>query len=213
MSTATNARDGFIPTRHSLLTRLKHWDDQEGWSEFFDTYWQLIYGVARKAGLGEADAQEVVQETVISVAKRMKDFKTGREHGSFKAWLLTIVRRRIADQLRKRPPVDRANIHRSPDDTARTGTVDRIPDPNAPQLEDFLEQEWEANRISVALEHLKRKTGAKQFQIFQLLVIREMEVSEVAKVLGVSRTLVYVTKHRLGKLFKRELERFDAKPD
>jgi len=91
-----------IPTRRSLLTRLKNWDDQEGWREFFDTYWNLIYGVAIKAGLGDAEAQDVVQETVIAVAKKMQDFHYDPSIGTFKSWLLHTTRWKIADQFRKR---------------------------------------------------------------------------------------------------------------
>src|SRR4030095_11954380 len=58
-----------IPTRRRLLSRLRDWDDQESWQDFFNTYWRLIYEVALKAKLSETEAQEVVQETVISVAK------------------------------------------------------------------------------------------------------------------------------------------------
>ena len=57
-----------IATRASLLVRLKDREDQASWQEFFDTYWRLIYSVATKAGLNDAEAQDVVQETVISVA-------------------------------------------------------------------------------------------------------------------------------------------------
>lgn len=213
MSTVTQAPDDLIPTRHSLLTRLKHWDDQEGWSEFFETYWRLIYGVARKTGLSEADAQEVVQETVLSVTKSLPKFKTGREHGSFKAWLLTIVRRRIADQVRRRVREQPQVIHRSNDDTARTGTIERIPDPNGQALEATWDLEWERNRTSLALQRLQGKVSAKQFQIFQMLVTRDMSASEVAKVLGMSRTLVYVTKHRLTKPFQEELRRIEREMD
>jgi hypothetical protein len=49
-----------IPTRQSLLARLKDWGDQESWREFFDTYWRLIHATALKAGLNEAEAQEVM---------------------------------------------------------------------------------------------------------------------------------------------------------
>ena len=56
----------FIPTRRSLLSRLKDWDNQDSWRDFFNTYWRLIYEFAAKAGLDDADAQDVVQETVIS---------------------------------------------------------------------------------------------------------------------------------------------------
>ena len=124
--TMTNLeRDELIPTRHSLITRLKNWEDQEGWKEFFDTYWKLIYQVALKAGLTESEACDVVQETVVAVAKGLKNFKTGSEHGSFKGWLLQITRWRIADQFRKRAPEQERAIHRTPEDTARTGTMER----------------------------------------------------------------------------------------
>ena len=89
-----------IPTRSSLLSRLKNWDDQESWKDFFNTYWRLIYEVALKAGLSDAEAQEVVQETVILVAKKMQDFKYDPAVGSFKNWLLHTTRWRINDQFR-----------------------------------------------------------------------------------------------------------------
>ena len=47
--------EDLIPTRESLLSRLKNWDDQESWRDFFDTYWRLIFNLARKAGLSDAD--------------------------------------------------------------------------------------------------------------------------------------------------------------
>src|SRR2546426_1573632 len=72
-----------------------------GWKDFFDTYWKLVYGVAIKSGLNDAEAQDVVQETVLSVAKKMHQFKYDPAAGSFKNWLLLITRRRIADHLRK----------------------------------------------------------------------------------------------------------------
>src|SRR5262245_26880462 len=57
--------DEFIPTRVSLLHRLKNWDDQESWKIFFETYWKLLYSVARRSGLAEAEAQDIVQETIF----------------------------------------------------------------------------------------------------------------------------------------------------
>jgi RNA polymerase sigma-70 factor (ECF subfamily) len=59
----------FIATRWSLLSRLRNLDDQASWQDFFNTYWKLIYGVALKAGLNDAEAQDVVQETVLTVVR------------------------------------------------------------------------------------------------------------------------------------------------
>src|SRR5439155_7944157 len=91
------------------LSRLQNWEDNESWRVFFDTYWRLIYSVAIKAGLTETEAQEVVQETVICVAKDIHKFKRDRQLGSFKGWLRNLTRWRIADQLRKRTALTRGN--------------------------------------------------------------------------------------------------------
>src|SRR5262245_57647812 len=90
--------DGVAPdydnlrTRSSLLGRMRNVDDDASWRAFFETYWRLIYNVARKSGLSDDAAQDVVQETVIAVARKMPDFRYDPAKGSFKQWLLRITR-------------------------------------------------------------------------------------------------------------------------
>src|SRR5689334_23990636 len=88
--------DSYLPTRQSLLSRLRDWKDDEGWLEFFDTYWRVIYRVARQAGLDDATAQDVVQNTFIYLARRMPKFTYDPARGSFKAWLRRVTRSRIS---------------------------------------------------------------------------------------------------------------------
>ena len=45
--------DSFLPTRQSLLSRLRNCQEQAGWREFFDAYWRLITNVARKSSLAD----------------------------------------------------------------------------------------------------------------------------------------------------------------
>ena len=40
-----------IPTRATLISRLKDWRDESSWQDFFNTYWRLIYGIAIQGGL------------------------------------------------------------------------------------------------------------------------------------------------------------------
>src|SRR5262249_59446262 len=94
--------DDRIPTRASLLDRLRNPDDSASWNEFYRIYRELIYSVARRASLTEQEAQEVVQDTLISVAKKMPEFTYDPSKDSFKGWLLTVTRWRIRDQLEKR---------------------------------------------------------------------------------------------------------------
>lgn len=195
------------------ITRLKDWDDQDSWKQFFDTYSELILNVARKAGLRDAEAHEVVQETVISVSKSIGQFKTGSEHGSFKSWLLNTTRWRIMDQFRKRRKLE-GYVQSIPgtvgdEREGRTRTMERLPGPDRSGIETSWDEEWAKHRLQVALRRLRPKVRAKSFQIFQLLVAKQLSPDEVTKLLGVSRAAVYVTKHRLSKLFREELRRVD----
>ena len=71
--TKTSPQDS-LATRASLLALLKDWENQGSWQELFDTYWKLIFRVAMKAGLTETEAQDVVQETLLAVARNIKEF-------------------------------------------------------------------------------------------------------------------------------------------
>src|SRR5229473_3421136 len=138
--------DDYIPTRHSLILRLKNWEDQGSWQDFFNTYWKFIYGVALKAGLTDAEAQDVVQETVITVAKKIKDFQVGSQRGSFKAWLTHTTKWRIGDQFRKRSPTP-VSPSPSTDGSSRTAEIERVADPASLDAEDCWEKDWEQNLL------------------------------------------------------------------
>jgi len=200
-----------IPTRQSLLSRLKDWNDQESWKVFFDTYWKLIYNAAVKAGLNDAEAQDVVQETVISVLKSMPSFEYNAEKGSFKTWLLRLTCWRVVDQLRKR---QREISQRKPgtSTSTRTATVDRVADPVGLKLEATWNEEWEQNLMEAALERVKRKVDPKQYQVFDLCVVKEWPVARVARALKVNRGRVYLAKHRINNLIKQEISYLRAKP-
>ena len=203
------ASEAFIPTRRSLLTRLKQWDDHESWKDFFNTYWKLVYGVALKSGLNETEAQEVVQETVIAVAKKMHDFKYDPAVGSFKGWLLHITRCRIADQLRRR--YREAAVAQPPfADTSRTDAMARVPDPSSLNLEAVWEEDWQQNLIAAALARVKKQVKPRQYQIFDLYVIKGWPVTQVRQTLGVSAPQVYLAKFRISKLVKREAKKLEA---
>ena len=201
--------DELIPTRWSLLNRLKDLDDQQSWREFYDLYWRLIYGVAINAGLNATEAEDVVQETVISVAKKMPEFKADPEAGSFKGFLLLITRRRIVDQFRKRSPEQAALAVHRPDETARTSTIERVPDPASFDLDAVWDREWERNLMDAAMERVKRQIDLKQSQIYDLYVVKQWPVKKVAATMSVNIGQVYLAKHRISRLLKKELKKLD----
>jgi len=208
-----NPTGEFLPTRKSLLSRLKNWDDNDSWRDFFDTYWRLIYDVARKSGFNDAEAQDIVQETVISVAGQIAEFRYDATKGRFKNWLGLITRCRIADHLRKKyRDAARAPGERS-DWQSHQDTLAALPDPKAAELDALWETEWHKRLLALAMERVKRKVRAEHFQIFELCAVQEWPVSKVSKALGVSLALIYVTRHRVGALLKKELRRVETETE
>jgi len=205
----TKSEQDSLPTRASLLGRLKDWNDQTSWRDFYDTYWRLIYGVALKSGLSEAEAEDALQETLVAVASKIKEFKYDPALGRFKNWLLTLTRWKIADQRRKRQRHTQSVQGRA-DETSRTDLIERVPDPASLEVPESLwDAEWESNLMARATECVKEKVEPRTFQMFQLYVLKEWPVSRVAKTLGVSYTQVYVAKHRVSALLKKEIKRLE----
>jgi RNA polymerase sigma factor (sigma-70 family) len=195
--------DELIPTRQSLLSRLKSFDDNESWYEFFQTYWKLIYGTATRSGLTPVESQEVVQETIISVAKNMPGFKYDRSKGSFKGWLLQTTKWRIQDQFRKRQREAAVMIPVKDGSDAGIG-IDAIPDPGG--IDRVWDDEWQNNLLEAAVQRVKGKVKPKQYQIFDLYVLKKWPVSKVTVTLGVNIGQVYMARHRVTALIKKEVK-------
>ena len=200
--------DTLLPTRQTLLTRLRDCQDQAGWREFFDTYWRLIYKVARNSGLADAEAQDVVQNTFVYLVRRMPNFHYDRARGSFKSWLRVVTRSRIHVYLRREKA--NAKLRRE----AREGETDDYadlvelqPDTAADALDEIWQREWEANLLSQAFSRLRPKVSSQQLLIFRSSTMGELPLTQVAKKLGVSLAQVYLARHRIGKLFKAEVSR------
>ena len=223
-----------IPTRASLLQRLKDPDNQATWDEFHRTYRGLIHGVARRAGLNETEADEVVQDTLIAVARKMPGFSYDPAKDSFKGWLLQVTRWRIADQFRKRPvagaepsstpsaatgaatvqaggPSLAGNAARGGEgDATRTATIERIPDPAGSTLTAIWDEEWEKHLLNTALARIKRQVNPAHYEIYYLRVILGKPVADVKRALGVNVGQIYLAKHRVGMLLKAEIRKLES---
>ncbi len=205
-----NDDKGLIPTRASLIQRLKNVHDDESWRDFFDTYWKLIYNSAVKAGLSDAESQDVVQETVLSAWRSLPQMQYDAG-GSFKGWLLQLTSWRIRDYIRDRQRGVQP-LRGEPETGTGTALIERIPDPAGFGLEAAWDEEFELNLLEVAVERVKLKVDPKDYQIFDLYTFKEWPATNVAETLGVSRGRVYLAKHRVGGLIKKALKKLHRTP-
>lgn len=215
--------DGSIPTRQSLLERLKDWRNQEDWRVFFDSYWRLIHATALKAGLEEAEAQEVVQEVMIAAAKKLPEFRYESGKDSLKGWLLSVTRWKVTDQWRKRGRAGRfttaacaAGGHPGHPvgleiggDGPRTATVERVADPGGDELDRLWDTEWRDHLLQAALDRVKGHVNPAHYEIYHLHVVQGHSPRETARVLGVNVAQVYLAKLRVGRQLREEIRRLE----
>lgn len=199
-----------IPTRKSLLGRLKNWEDNASWRQFFDTYWKLIYAFAVQRGLTHQEAEEVVQETILAVAKSIPNLDYNPERCRFKTWLLTVTRSKIANLHEKK--ARNPSVHPPEDASLATPILERVADMK--QQEDWerlWDSEWEKNLMDAAIQRVKRRVSIEQFQMFDLFVLKGWPARQVAKTLHVTVAHVYVAKHRISKLVQKEIAQLEQR--
>src|SRR6266566_9270021 len=88
-------------TRTSFVRGLKA-QDEASWREFYEKYRGRIYGRAVAKGLTASEAEEVVQETVLTILRTIDDFVYDRTKGRFIGLVLNTARWKIADRYRQR---------------------------------------------------------------------------------------------------------------
>lgn len=195
-------------TRSSFLERLKNWADQKSWRHFIAVYGRVIRASALKAGLRSEEADDVVQETLLSVARSIPGFVYDRSKGTFEAWVRRIAQCRVADHLRQRGapghPLDRFPGQADFSDRTDANRLSHSVDPFAERWETA----WRESALLAGMERLKHSTSAAHYQIFHMCVIDRIDESEIARILGVQRATVYLVRHRLGRKLRQEIERF-----
>jgi RNA polymerase sigma-70 factor (ECF subfamily) len=173
--------------RQNLLNQLAAPAEAGTWRPLFDCHWRVIYGVARRADLTDTEAQEVVKQTVLSAANHLPELP--RHPAPRKIWLRQLTYWRITEQWRRRPAENSA---------------DHAPSPK--QIEAFWEEEWRRNLFATALDEVKARVKPKDFQIFELLVVRQWPIAKVSRALAVNLGQVYLAKHRLSLALRKQLK-------
>ena len=198
-----------LHTRSSLLFRLRNWDDDRSWEEFYRLYRKLVYGFARRSGLSHEEAEEVTNDVFVRVSKTIHEFESDPAKGTFRGWLMTLARWRVNDKFRSRPK-DRRPPHRIESDD-RTSTMERIPDQERP--DELWDKEWQDNLLAAAMDRVAHRAQAKHFQVFDLHVRQQWPVLRVARELGVNPASIYLITHRLTKQLKHEVDKLKATLD
>jgi RNA polymerase sigma-70 factor (ECF subfamily) len=189
-------------TRHSLLVRLRDRDDERAWSEFTEIYVPLVHRLARRWGLQDADAQDLVQEVFRAVARAIERYDPDPDRGSFRGWLSRIARNLIINLLAAR--------RRQPQGTGDTDMHRLLEDRPDPTGEDsvFFEVEHRRRLIAWAAERIRGEFSEAAWQAFWQTGVEGKSPKEVAEALGMTLGTVYQYKSRAVVRIRREIEQF-----
>ncbi|MBL8852592.1 MAG: sigma-70 family RNA polymerase sigma factor [Planctomycetaceae bacterium] len=168
-------------TRSSLLVQLADGDNQQAWFEFVNLYQPVIFNYARRQGLQDADAQDVVQVVLTKVSVKAKSWEPDQSRGSFRGWLSVTVRNLAIDHFR--------SLKNRPQHLS-----------NADQLVAASESFDLEQRRSVfrwATERMLQETNEQTWQAFFLTAVQNRPVAEVAAQLGMTCGAIYVARSRV----------------
>jgi RNA polymerase sigma-70 factor (ECF subfamily) len=191
-----------IDTNETLLERVRKTDAHDAWKLFYEQYWAVILGYARKLGLNEHQAEEVLQETMVALMRQLPEFQYDRNRGKFRNFLLTIVHRKSLAALRR---ARRERDTKVPWETVQHEQPDEAP---ARLTAEMLER-WQESVLEAVLQQLARdeRIGTDTLAVFRAYVIEGLPASEVAARFGLKENAVYQIKNRLSRRVQEKVER------
>ncbi len=195
------------PTRVTLLNRIRDTADADAWAEFARLYGPVVYGFARKRGLQDADAADLVQDVLRSVARNAHRINYDPKRGTFRGWLYTVTRNKVYNFLS-------ANKNR-PKAGGDTGSHERLD--NVPSKSDETEAEWDLEyqrRLSAkAMDRVKHEFQPNTWQAFWGTAVEGRAAVEVGKELKMSSGAVYVAKSRVLARLRDEVQQLVAEAE
>jgi len=194
-------------TRATLLIRLKDPRDTGAWGEFVDLYGPVVYGFARKRGLQDSDAADMVQEVLRSVARNADRMEYDPKKGTFRGWLYTVTRNKIYNFLtsQKRRP-------RAAGDVSSQERLEAFADPSNQSEADW-ELEYQRRLSSKAMDRVKHEFQPATWQAFWGTAVEGRQALEVGQTLKMTPGAVYVAKSRVLARLRDEVQKLMAEAE
>lgn len=189
-----------LKTRNSLILRLRNTDDAAAWQEFLEIYHPLIFRLARKCGLQEADALDTTQEVLTRIAKAVNRWEPGEEKGSFRGWLGRITRNLVIDFMRskKRIPL-----------TGNESSIGRMIESNPviDETDQVYQLEQQKQIFLWAAESIENTFQPKSWKAFWMTTVEQKTIDDVSKELNMTRGAIYVARSRVMAKLKKQVQR------
>ena len=189
-------------TSETLLNRVRSPLDQAAWTEFVERYGRRIYGWCRQWGLQEADAQDVTQDVLLRLARKMRSFAYDPSR-SFRGWLRTLTHHAWSDFLedRKRPGAGSG-------DGEMTRALEQVEARD--DLTRWLDEEFTRALFEEASARVRLRVQGHTWEAFRLTAVEGKSGAEAAALLGIRVATVYVARSKVQKLLQDEVRKLEG---
>src|SRR5262249_42524329 len=158
--------------------------DADAWQEFVRLYAPVIYGFARKRGLQDADAADLMQEVLRSLPGAMGRLAYDPVRGTFRGWLFTVTRNKVFNFLDTR--------RRRVDGTGDSRMQQRLEQHADATLSADWEADYQRALAAQAMERVKGEFQAATWQAFLLTAVEGRTPADVSGRIGLSVGAIYV---------------------
>lgn len=172
----------------------------EAWRRIVHLYGPLIYRWVRRCGMQSNDAADVTQDVLLSVSKDLAHFDPSRSDATFRGWLWTITRRRIADAVRAKPTEQLAGS--GINDLMGAESLSKASLSNDPPTDAALDRQ---TLLIQAVAIYRDRFDTKTWKAFWATVVEGRQPDEVAETLGMNRWSVYKARARILQRLRSEL--------
>lgn len=173
-------------TRSSVLKAVANIENEAAWKRLFDLYAGFVFSIARSKGLSVADADDIVQNVFVDLARNLPEFEYDRVKGRFRSYLTGLVHWRVTDKLRSGKR----------DADLKMGFMEENKDAAVEDDDGFSEREWQAAAMEEALRRMKCDVNADHFAAFVASAIEGQDTETVIRLYGISRDNLYQIRKR-----------------
>jgi RNA polymerase sigma factor (sigma-70 family) len=188
-------------TRHSLIVKLRDPADAGAWREFVALYQPLVYRLARRQGLQDADAHDLCQEVFRTVARAIERYDLDPARGRFRGWLYRITRNLLINFLTRRPYRLRGSGSTSVQELLEAQPAD---DPSATAV---FEAEYRRQVFRWAADEVRGEFAPSTWQAFWTTAVDGRAPADAAAELGLSVGAVYIARSRVLARLRARIER------
>lgn len=192
-------------TNRNLIQAARDPQNDEAWRQLYRTYRAPIAALCNASGLNPSEADDVVQEVLARLARRLA--RTALKPGTvgLRSWLSQVTNQQIFDLYRRR----RRNAL-SP--AASTLIQSWLPAALAPEVDADAREQLEAHLWAVCLARVRHEVSPTHWQIFESYCLQGVSSPEVARVFGTTQINVRMIRKRVVGRIKEQWKRLAVEP-